>query len=108
MGAEDHRRPLARPAGDGGAHPPHPGGIESGERLVEDEHRAIVQQPADGAMIPARHRSVVVLPAPFGPTRPSTSPGPTVKEMRSTAVNAPYCLASRSTEIIGSRRAARS
>ena len=25
-------------------------------------------------MIPARLRSVVVLPAPFGPTRPSTSP----------------------------------
>ena len=37
-------------------------------------------------MMPARQRSVVVLPAPLGPMSPSTSPGLTVNEMRSTAV----------------------
>ena len=31
--------------------------------------------PRVGGMMPARQRSVVVLPAPLGPTRPSTSPG---------------------------------
>jgi len=29
---------------------------------------------------------VVVLPAPFGPSRPKISPAPTVKEMPSTAL----------------------
>jgi hypothetical protein len=37
-------------------------------------------------MMPARHRSVEVFPAPFGPTRPSTSPGRTEKERLRTAV----------------------
>ena len=42
--------------------------------------------PRDGGMMPARQRSVVVLPAPFGPTRPSTSPGWREKDNSLTAV----------------------
>ena len=63
---------------------------------------AISTVPCEGAMMPDRHRRVVVLPAPFGPTRPSTSPGAMVKEMRSTAVKAPYCLVRFWTDIMSS------
>ena len=35
--------------------------------------------PAVGVMKPASMRMVVVLPAPFGPRKPSTSPGLTVE-----------------------------
>jgi len=35
---------------------------------------------------------VVDLPAPFGPRKPSTSPGRTVSEMSSTAFSGPNCL----------------
>jgi hypothetical protein len=36
--------------------------------------------PASGSRIPAIQRSVVVLPAPFGPTRPRISPARTSNE----------------------------
>ena len=42
------------------------------------------------AIIIARGRIVVVLPAPFGPRNPSTSPGLTVKVTSSTAVSDSY------------------
>ena len=38
--------------------------------------------PDAGEMMPARQRSVVVFPAPLGPTRPRTSPGATSNEMQ--------------------------
>ena len=41
-------------------------------------------------------RTVVVLPAPFGPRKPKHSPSSMAKEMRSTAVNLPYFLHSSS------------
>src|SRR5438132_1038628 len=37
--------------------------------------------PPAGRTMPARLRSVVVLPAPLGPTRPSTSPGARPKDV---------------------------
>ena len=40
---------------------------------VEAEHRR--PGPASGRSTPLRRRTVVVLPAPFGPSRASTSPG---------------------------------
>src|SRR6478609_5426583 len=43
-------------------------------------------------MMPAIARNVVVLPAPFGPTRPSTSPGRTANDKSFTAVNVPKTL----------------
>ena len=44
--------------------------------------------PLVGVMKPASMRMVVVLPAPFGPRKPSTSPGWTSKLTSSTAVSA--------------------
>ena len=43
---------------------------------------------------------VVVLPAPFGPRKPVTRPGRTVKLRSSTAVTAPKRLLSPSTSIM--------
>ena len=45
--------------------------------------------PVVGAWMPTMQRSVEVLPAPFGPIRPTTSPGPTRNEKSSTALNVP-------------------
>jgi hypothetical protein len=45
--------------------------------------------PLVGTMMPARLVSVVVLPAPFGPTSPRISPGATLNDRRSTAVRSP-------------------
>src|SRR5579871_4049568 len=59
--------------------------------------------PRVGGIIPARQRSVVVFPAPFGPTRPITSPGCTVNDSSFTATKSPYNLVSAATLIIGSQ-----
>src|SRR5262245_43318311 len=50
-------------------------------------------------MMPAIARSVVVLPAPFGPTSPSTSPGLTANDSSRTAANVPKILVSPVTSI---------
>src|SRR5260221_9696195 len=44
--------------------------------------------------MPASARRVVVLPAPLGPTRPSTSPRLTASERPLTATKVPYVLVS--------------
>src|ERR671911_361829 len=62
---------------------------------------AIRIRPLLGMMIPARLRIVVVLPAPFGPTSPSTSPGPIRKDSPWTAGKSPYSFCSPSTSITG-------
>src|SRR5262245_15770949 len=46
--------------------------------------------PASGARNPARMRSSVDLPAPFGPTRPTTSPGATTRSRLSNRRRAPW------------------
>ena len=46
--------------------------------------------PASGASRPTAMCTVVLLPAPFGPSSPKTSPFPTVSERPSTAVCEPY------------------
>src|SRR5450756_2407697 len=56
--------------------------------------------PRVGGIIPARQRSVVVLPAPLGPTSPMTSPGCTSKSSSFTATNSPYNLVRALTWII--------
>src|SRR5438552_2911655 len=56
--------------------------------------------PRVGGMMPARQRKVVVLPAPFGPTSPMTSPGRTVKDRSLTAASSLYSLVSPSTSIM--------
>src|SRR5215217_9713182 len=50
-------------------------------------------------------RIVVDLPAPFGPRKPVTRPGSTVKEMSSTAALAPYVLVRPCATIMRSTRA---
>src|SRR5688572_16653981 len=52
--------------------------------------------------MPTMQRSVEVLPAPFGPMRPTISPGRTSKEKSSTAVSCPYRLVRWETEITSS------
>src|SRR5512141_3183609 len=48
--------------------------------------------PDVGSDKPSSIRMVVVLPAPFGPKRPNTSPGRTLRSSLSTAVKSPYFL----------------
>src|SRR6185503_3911637 len=56
--------------------------------------------PRVGGMMPAITRSDVVLPAPFGPTSPSTSPGRTMNDRSRTAVNSPNDLQSPAISIM--------
>src|SRR6266540_693037 len=49
----------------------------------------MVALPASGVTSPSSIRSVVVLPAPFGPRNPVIDPWSTVKLRSSTAVTAP-------------------
>src|SRR5438132_8958893 len=51
--------------------------------------------------MPARMRRVVVLPAPFGPRKPTISPISTRKEMPRTASTAPKVFRRSRTSIIG-------
>src|SRR5580704_10289698 len=53
--------------------------------------------------MPTRQRNVDVLPAPFGPMRPTTSPGPTVNDRSSTALNEPYTFERCETAIMRGR-----
>jgi hypothetical protein len=58
-----------------------------------------VTRPAVGWSRPETQPIVVVLPAPFGPSKPNTWPGSAAKLMPSTATVSPYCLRSASTVI---------
>jgi hypothetical protein len=59
-------------------------------RLVGKERQPAL--PLVGGCRPASARNVEVLPAPFGPTRPSTSPGFTEKVRSRTATKESYDL----------------
>src|SRR5262245_60224980 len=50
--------------------------------------------------MPARMRRLVVLPAPFGPRKPTIPPAPTRNEMPRTASTAPKVLRRSRTSII--------
>src|SRR5437016_1933233 len=63
---------------------------------------AMRAEPRVAGMMPDKQRSVVVLPAPFGPTNPRTSPGRTVKDKSLTAGNFSYSLVNPSTSIMAS------
>src|SRR5215470_7406265 len=60
----------------------------------------MVAVPLSGAARPSSIRSVVVLPAPLGPRKPVTRPGPTSKLKPSTATTVPYLLVRWSMLII--------
>src|ERR1019366_2380860 len=53
---------------------------------------ATVAEPAVGEISVPRIRTVVVLPAPFGPRNPTTSPPATLNDTSDTAVRAPKTL----------------
>src|SRR5258707_8407618 len=57
--------------------------------------------PADGRRYPVRIRRIVVLPEPFGPSSPMTSPAATSRDTRSTASRGPYHLESWSATMTG-------
>src|SRR5882757_3696277 len=61
--------------------------------------------PLLGRSRPSSIRIVVDLPAPFGPRKPVTTPGRTVKVRWSTAVLSPYRLVSPCNSIMGARLA---
>src|SRR5580698_9177883 len=60
----------------------------------------MVAVPASGASRPTTTRMVVDLPAPFGPTKPVTWPGPTVNVIPSSACTGPNRLRSPSISIL--------
>ena len=51
---------------------------------------AMRARPASGVISVARIDTAVVLPAPFGPSRPRTVPAATVRSRPSSAVTLPY------------------
>ena len=57
--------------------------------------------PSSGWRSPSSISTVVVLPAPFGPSRPNTSPAATSKLTPSTALMSPYVLWTSSTRMTG-------
>ena len=68
-------------------HDPHPlllAAVAHGGVLAEHAHAA-----AAAARYPSRISTVVVLPAPLGPSRPNTSPRRTSNERPRTASTAP-------------------
>src|SRR5713226_4291202 len=58
--------------------------------------------PSSGVSSPTIIRNIVVLPEPFGPTRPTLSPGLSWKEASTKRTCRPYCLLTLENEIIGS------
>src|SRR4029079_8825997 len=56
--------------------------------------------PSSGASSATIMRKSVVFPAPFGPTRPTLSPGLSWKEASTKRSCRPYCLCTRDKEII--------
>ena len=56
--------------------------------------------PSSGPSSPTIMRKSVVLPAPFGPTRPTFSPGLSWKEASTKRTWRPYCLLTRVNEIM--------
>src|SRR6188474_1630007 len=64
--------------------------------------------PSSGDSSPVIIRKIVVLPEPFGPTRPTFSPGLSWKEVSTNRTCRPYCLLMRerdsTTNILSSRR----
>ena len=59
--------------------------------------------PAVGRVSVVIIRTVVVLPAPLGPSRPSTEPSGTTKDTPSTATVSPKCLTRPSASIAEER-----
>ncbi len=59
-----------------------------------------VTSPSSGDSSPMIMRKRVVLPAPFGPTRPTFSPGFSWKDASTKRICLPYCLLTLANEIM--------
>src|SRR5665647_2788140 len=70
--------------------------------LADTSMPPICTVPDVGLRIPAIIRKVVVLPAPFGPRKPNSSPFGTVRSIASTALKEPYRLVSALSFIMAS------
>lgn len=68
---------------------------------VATSYPTTVARPAVGAISPQNIRMVVVLPEPFGPSRPKTSPRLIVRSSRSTATSEPKLLPSPTASTAG-------
>jgi hypothetical protein len=81
-------------------------GVQQGAHLVQGRGVLAVRPPVDGhrsaggASSPRISRMVVDFPAPFGPRKPVTMPGRTVKVRPSTASLSPYRLVKPCASII--------
>src|SRR6266542_3628505 len=73
--------------------------VRSGSGRSAYRYPPIVAVPAMGVTRLSSMRSVVVLPAPFGPRKPVTRPGSTVNDRSSTALTRLYCLVRPETTI---------
>src|SRR3954454_14405747 len=62
--------------------------------------------PASGRARPKMQRIAVVLPAPFGPRKPTRRPGRTTKDAPSSAVTGPYVFVRSWISSIGGHRIA--
>ena len=51
----------------------------AGQQLMRFLEPASLTEPVDGRKKPSNRRNAVLLPEPFGPNKPTTSPGRTVK-----------------------------
>ena len=76
--------------------------VRSGRGICPYDRPPIVAAPDVGRTRPSSMRSVVVLPAPFGPRNPVTRPGATSKDRSSTARTGPNDLERCSTRIVPS------
>src|SRR5258705_12052110 len=63
----------------------------------------IVTSPSSTDSSPTIMRKSVVFPEPFGPTRPTFSPGLSWNDASTNRICLPYCLLMRLNEIMGNR-----
>ena len=83
-------------------------GARPGARRLAYGIPSTVAEPSVGDTRPRTIRSVVLLPAPFGPRNPVTTPGWTSRLRSSTAVTDPKRFVTPRTEIAGNPSGARS
>ena len=99
-GAGSRRPSAARPAPASGTPRRGDAGRPPGARATSSPNTRTV--PADAASSVETILKRVVLPPPFGPSRPKISPAPTAKLTSSSATRSPYRWRSDSTSTAGS------
>src|ERR1051326_2153826 len=80
---------------------PMPSRHRSGARIRVTGVPANLISPADGSSVPEISPNTLVLPAPLGPTIPSTPPAPTGRDRRSATTTLPKLLLTASSSSNG-------